>query len=159
MECPTWELLKGKNESTFRCRLTTENTKRNRENTEMEDNSITHKIIECAIKVHTKLGPGLLESAYKECLYYELKKAKLKVEKEKPFPLIYEEIKMDCGYRADFYVEDRIVVEIKAVDAIHDVHMAQALTYLKIAERRFGLLINFNVLKIKDGIRRIVNGY
>jgi GxxExxY protein len=125
----------------------------------VNDNDITHKIIECAIKVHYKLGPGLLESAYKECLYYELKKVNLKVEKEKPFPLTYDEIKLDCGYRADLFVEDKIIVEIKAIEAIHDVHLAQTLTYLKVVERRFGLLINFNVSKLKDGIRRVVNGY
>jgi GxxExxY protein len=125
----------------------------------MEDNSLTYKIIECALKVHSKLGPGLLESAYKECLYYELKKSNLKVEKEKPFPLVYEEVIMDCGYRADFFIEDRIIVEIKSVEALHDIHLAQTLTYLKIANRRFGLLINFNVLKLKDGIKRVVNGY
>lgn len=125
----------------------------------MEENQITEKIIACAIKVHSSLGPGLLESAYKECLYFELKKAALKVEKEKPFPLVYEEVKLECGYRIDLFVENAIVVEVKSVDAIHDIHLAQTLTYLKLANRRFGLLINFNVLRLKDGIKRVVNGY
>jgi GxxExxY protein len=125
----------------------------------MEVNKITEKIIHCAIKVHTALGPGLLESAYKECLFYELIKNGLEVEKEKPVPLIYEEVKMDCGYRVDLFVENKIVVEIKSVEALHDIHLAQALTYLKLIGERVGLLLNFNVLQIKDGIKRVVNGY
>jgi GxxExxY protein len=94
----------------------------------MEVNKITEKIIHCAIKVHTALGPGLLESAYKECLFYELIKNGLEVEKEKPVPLIYEEVKMDCGYSVDLFVENKIIVEIKSVEALHDIHLAQALT-------------------------------
>lgn len=95
----------------------------------MRDNDITEKIIGCAIKVHKALGPGLLESAYKECLHYEMKKNGLLVNKEKPLPLIYEEVKLECGYRADFLVEERIIVEIKSVDALNDIHLAQTLTY------------------------------
>lgn len=125
----------------------------------MEGNLITEKIINCAIKVHKALGPGLLESAYKECLYYELAKNELKVEKEKPLPLIYEEVKLECGYRADLFVENQIIVEIKSVDALNDIHIAQTLTYLKLVNRRIGLLINFNVLKLTTGIKRIANGY
>ncbi len=125
----------------------------------MEENKITEKIIQCAIKVHTALGPGLLESAYKECLFYELLKNELIVEKEKPLPLIYEEVKLECGYRVDLFVENSIVVEIKSVEALHDIHLAQTLTYLKLAGKRIGLLMNFNVLRIKDGIKRVVNGY
>jgi GxxExxY protein len=122
-------------------------------------NEITDKIIGCAIKVHTNLGPGLLESAYKECMFYELKKNNLGVEKEKPVPLMYEEVKLECGYRIDLLVENKVVLELKSVDALNDIHLAQTLTYLKLTNNRIGLLINFNVLKIKDGIKRVVNGY
>jgi GxxExxY protein len=123
------------------------------------ENDLTGKIIECAIKVHSALGPGLLESAYKECLYFELRKAGLLVEKEKALPLIYEEVKLECGYRVDLLVEGKIVVEIKSVDALADIHLAQVLTYLKLNKSRLGLLMNFNVVKLKDGIKRVVNGY
>ena len=125
----------------------------------MKENEITEKIIGCAIKVHSNLGPGLLESAYKECLFYELIKSGLVVEKEKPLPLIYEEIKMECGYRIDLLVENSVVIEIKSVDAINDIHVAQVLTYLKLSKCRIGLLINFNVVKLKDGIKRLIHGY
>ncbi len=111
------------------------------------------------MKVHTALGPGFLESAYQECLYFELRKVGLLVEKEKSLPLIYEEVKLDCGYRIDLLVEGKIVIEIKSVDALADIHLAQVLTYLKLTGNRFGLLINFNVVRLKDGIKRVVNGY
>ncbi len=122
----------------------------------MTDHEITEQIIGCAIKVHRALGPGLLESAYQTCLHYELVKSGLSIEKEKPLPLVYEEVKLDCGYRMDLV---RIIVEVKSVDRLTDIHLAQVLTYLKVNNSRFGLLINFNVLKLKDGIKRIVNGY
>lgn len=125
----------------------------------MEDNDLTSRIIDAAIKVHKALGPGLLESAYKECHYYEMIKNGLFVEKEKPLPLIYEGVKLDCGYRIDLLVESRIIIETKAVEALNDIHMAQILTYLRINKTRIGLLLNFNVLKMKDGIKRVVNGY
>jgi len=125
----------------------------------MKENEITDKIIGCAIKVHSNLGPGLLESAYKECLYFELVKSGLTVEKEKPLPLIYEEVKMDCGYRIDLLVENCVVIEIKSVEAINDIHVAQVLTYLKLSKCRIGLLMNFNVVKLKDGIKRLIHGY
>ncbi|MBL7873299.1 MAG: GxxExxY protein [Cyclobacteriaceae bacterium] len=125
----------------------------------METNEITDKIIGCAIKVHKVLGPGLLESAYQTCLYYELVKSGLHVEKEKALPLVYEEVKLDCGYRMDFLIEHRVVVEVKSVESLTDIHLAQVLTYLKLSENRFGLLINFNVVKLKDGVKRVVNGY
>jgi GxxExxY protein len=125
----------------------------------MEDSQITEKIIGCAINVHSALGPGLLESAYQECLYYELRKNNLYVKKEKSLPLIYESVKLECGYRIDLLVENRIVVEIKAVEALNDVHLAQVLTYLKLSNNRIGLLMNFNVAKLKEGIKRVVNGY
>lgn len=123
----------------------------------MSDNQITEIIIGCAIKVHRKLGPGLLESAYQECLLYELTKTQLEVAKEKPQPLIYEDVKLNCGYRIDLLVENRIVVEIKAVEFLNDVHLAQTLTYLKLSNCKYGLLLNFNVTKMTDGIKRLVN--
>lgn len=123
------------------------------------DSNLTKQVIGCAIKVHRALGPGLLESAYQECLYYELKKHGLFVEKEKALPLVYEEVKLDCGYRIDLFVEKQLVIEVKSVDALADIHLAQILTYLKLAESKLGLLINFNVVLLKDGIKRVVNGY
>ena len=125
----------------------------------MEDNKITERIIGCAINVHRALGPGLLESAYQECLFYELKKAGLLVEKEKALPLVYEEVKLDCGYRIDLLVERQIVVEIKSVEALNDVHTAQVLTYLKLSKCKIGLLINFNVTQLTNGIKRLYNKY
>ena len=125
----------------------------------MEQNDLTGKIIECAIKVHKALGPGLLESAYQECLYFELVRSGLSVEKEKALPLVYDEVKLDCGYRIDLLVEKQIVIELKSVDSLTDIHLAQILTYLKLSKNRFGLLMNFNVVKLKDGIKRVVNGY
>lgn len=123
----------------------------------MLENDLSQIIIGCAIKVHTALGPGLLESAYEECLYYELVKEGLKVEKQKALPLIYEEIKLEVGYRLDLIIEDKVIVEIKACETLNDVHLAQVLTYLKLSDVKLGLLINFNVTRVKDGIRRIVN--
>ena len=125
----------------------------------MEDNRLTEQIIGCAIKVHRSLGPGLLESAYQECLLFELKKAGLYVEKEKPLPLVYEEVKLDCGYRIDLLVEKQVVIEIKSVEALNDVHTAQVLTYLKLSNCRIGLLINFNVAQLTKGIKRLYNKY
>jgi len=123
----------------------------------MKENEISGKIIGCAIEVHKALGPGLLESAYEECLYYELQMAGLKVEKQKALPVVYKEVKLDAGYRIDLLVEDCVVVELKAVEALHDVHTAQVLTYLKLSECKLGLLMNFNVYRLSDGIRRLVN--
>lgn len=125
----------------------------------MIEDKITDKIINSAIKIHDVLGPGLLESAYHECLYYELKKNGVQVHKEKPVPLIYEDVKLDCGYRADLIVEGKVIVEVKSVDALNDIHLAQVLTYLKLSNCRIGLLLNFNVLKLKNGIKRVINGY
>ena len=123
----------------------------------MELNKISEVIIGCTIKVHRTLGPGLLESAYQECLLYELEKLGLKVEKEKPMPIVYEEVKLDHGYRIDLLVEDRVVVELKTVDQFNEVHTAQVLTYLKLGNYKLGLLINFNVKLLKDGIKRFIN--
>lgn len=122
----------------------------------MELNQITHEILDSAYKVHSALGPGLLESAYQACLSYELRKKGLKVEEEKPVPLIYEEVKLDCGYRMDLLVDDLVVVELKTVDSFHDVHTAQVLTHLRFGNKKVGLLINFNVKSLKDGIKRLV---
>jgi len=123
----------------------------------MNENEISNRIIGIAISVHQSLGPGLLESAYKECLYYRLKKDEFLVEKEKPMPLIYEEVKLECGYRIDILVEGKVVIEIKSVESLNDVHLAQTLTYMKLGGYKLGLLINFNVSLLKDGIKRVVN--
>ncbi len=123
----------------------------------MDENSLSNLVINRALKVHTALGAGLLESSYKECLFYELRQSGLKIEKEKALPLIYQTVKLECGYRVDLIVEDKLIIEIKAIEAISDVHMAQVLTYLKLSGCKLGLLMNFNVVKLKDGIRRVVN--
>ncbi len=125
----------------------------------MSENEIASEIVRCSLEVHKALGPGLLESAYKECLAYKLAENGLLVEKEKPMPLVFEGVKLDCGYRIDILVERKVVVEIKSVEALNDVHLAQVLTYLKLGNFRLGLLINFNVALIKSGIRRVINGY
>lgn len=124
----------------------------------MTENQISKIVFDCALKVHKTLGPGLLESAYEECLYYDLKKTGLHVEKQKALPLIYEEVKLEAGYRIDLLVENKFVIEIKSVDALNDVHLAQILTYLKLSNCKLGYLINFNVTLIKDGIKRVING-
>ncbi len=123
----------------------------------MTENELASKIIGIAIQVHQALGPGLLEKAYQECLFYKLQQEGLIVEKEKSMPLIYEEVKLDCGYRIDILVENKVVLELKSVDALNEIHMAQTLTYLKLGEYKLGLLINFNVALLKHGIKRIVN--
>ena len=121
-----------------------------------EINKITGKILDCAYKVHTELGPGLLESAYEECLFYELIQSGLKAEKQKPLPLIYHQVKLEIGYRIDILVENQVVIEIKSVEALNDVHTAQTLTYLKLSKCKVGLLINFNVKSLKQGIKRLI---
>jgi GxxExxY protein len=123
----------------------------------MNENDISNKIIGLAITVHQALGPGLLESAYKECLFYRIIKEGFVAEKEKPMPLIYEKVKLDCGYRIDILVESKVVIEIKSVEALNDVHLAQTLTYMKLGGYKLGLLINFNVTLLRDGIRRVIN--
>ena len=124
----------------------------------MNENDISGKIIGCAIEVHKALGPGLLESAYEECLFYELMETGLKVERQKPLPVVYKEVKLEAGYRVDLLVEDKVVVELKSVDALNDVHTAQVLTYLKLSGCKLGLLMNFNVVKLVDGIKRYKTG-
>ncbi len=122
----------------------------------MKQNEITSQVLKAAYTVHTNLGPGLLESAYEACLYYELLAAGLMVERQLPMPLIYKEIKMDTGYRIDILVEKSIVIEVKAIDAFTDVHLAQMITYLKLSKCKVGLLINFHVSSLKNGIKRVV---
>lgn len=124
----------------------------------MNENDIATAVIGHAMHVHKSLGPGLLESAYHECLYYQLYKNGIKVEKEKPLPLVFEEVKLECGYRIDLLVEDKLIVEIKSIDALNNIHLAQVLTYLKLSHCKLGLLMNFNVLLLKDGIKRVING-
>lgn len=124
---------------------------------EKNENELSNTIIGCAIEVHKKLGPGLLESAYQECLYYELKKSGLSVIKEKPMPIIYKDVKLDHGYRIDLLVNNKVVIEIKTVEMFTDVHIAQVLTYLKLGEYKLGLLLNFHVTTLKNGIKRIIN--
>ena len=123
----------------------------------MTENEISNRVIGCAISIHSALGPGLLESAYAECLHFELLQAGLKVEKQKPLPLIYRDVKLDCGYRVDLLIENKVIVEVKSVDGLNDIHLAQILTYLKLSGCKLGLLINFNVLRLKEGIKRVVN--
>ncbi|MFA3781574.1 GxxExxY protein [Melioribacteraceae bacterium 4301-Me] len=122
----------------------------------MQFEDLTNVIIGCAIEVHKELGPGLLESAYEECLAYELVKRGLKIERQKPVPVVYKEIELECGYRIDILVEDKVVLELKTVDEFNPIHEAQILTYLKFAQKKVGLLINFNVLRLKDGIKRFI---
>ncbi len=120
------------------------------------DNKLTGSIIGCAIEVHKILGPGLLESAYEECLAFEISKSGLSVKRQKPVPVVYKKIKLECGYRIDILVENEVIVELKSIDAFAPVHTAQILTYMKFAEKKIGLLINFNVTKLVDGIKRYV---
>ncbi len=123
----------------------------------MTENELSNIVIGIAIDVHRTLGPGLLENAYKECLFYKLRKEGFLVEKEKVMPLVYEDIKLDCGYRIDLLVENKLVLELKSVEELNDVHFAQTLTYLKLGKFKLGLLINFNVDLLKHGIKRVVN--
>ena len=120
----------------------------------MELNKLTEIIIGCAIEVHKELGPGLLESSYEECLAYELKSKELKAERQVPVPVVYKEIKLDCGYRMDILVEDTVIIELKSVETLSPLHEAQILTQLKFSGKHIGLLINFNVLRLIDGLKR-----
>lgn len=122
----------------------------------MNSENIFKTLLDCSFKVHTELGPGLLESAYEECLRYELTGSGLYVEQQKPLPLVYKEIKLDAGYRIDLFVENKIIIEIKSVDSLADIHLAQILTYMKLSGSKLGLLVNFNVRHLKDGIKRVV---
>jgi GxxExxY protein len=122
----------------------------------MELNNLTREIIGAAIEVHKQLGPGMLESAYEECLSYELTCRCLSVERQKPVPVVYKEVRLECGYRIDMLVNDTVVIELKSVDALAPVHVAQILTYMRFANKSVGLLMNFNVTVLKSGIRRYV---
>jgi len=121
--------------------------------------ALAKEIVDCAYQVHRALGPGLLESAYQQCLFHELKERGLNVEKELPMPLVYKDVHLDCGYRIDLMINRKVLIEIKAVDALAPIHLAQTITYLKLSELSLGFLINFNVTKIKDGIKRVVYNY
>jgi GxxExxY protein len=123
----------------------------------MTENELSRLVVGCAMRVHSALGPGLLESAYEACLQFELIKPGLKVEAQKPLPLVYESVKLECGYRVDLLVEGKLIIEVKAVEALAEIHFAQVLTYLRLSNLRLALLLNFNVVHMKDGIRRIVN--
>jgi GxxExxY protein len=124
----------------------------------MTENEVANRVIGLAIEVHTALGAGLLESAYKECLFYKIKQAGLFVEKEKPMPLVFESVKLECGYRLDLLVENKLVVELKSVETLTDVHLSQTLTYMRLGNYKLGLLINFNVAHLRQGIKRLING-
>ena len=124
----------------------------------MNINQVSGGVVNAAMKVHSALGPGLLESAYKSCILHELRKRRFNVVSEIPMPVFYDGMKMDVGYRADLIVEDMVLVELKAVDVLAPIHEAQLLCYLKLSGRKVGLLINFNVVHLKDGIKRMVNG-
>ena len=123
----------------------------------LKENELSHVVIGLALEVHTALGPGLLERSYQECLYHKISKAGIIVEKQKAIPLVFEEVRLECGYRLDLLVENKLVVEIKSVLEMNEIYFAQTLTYLRLGNYKLGLLINFNVLHLKDGIRRVVN--
>lgn len=130
-----------------------------REDYDANPNQLTEKIIGAAIKIHRRLGPGLLESAYETCLAFELREIGLQVEQQKAVPLVYDSVKLECGFRADLVVNGRVVVELKCKDALHPVDHAQVLSHLRLMGLQVGLLINFHVVVLRDGIRRIVNNY
>ena len=124
---------------------------------EHDENELSRIVFDAALTVHKVLGPGLLESAYEECLFYELSKTGLKIERQKPLPLVYKEVRMDIGYRLDLLFNQKVIIELKAVETITDVHLAQMLTYLKLSGCKLGMLINFNVAVIKNGVKRVVH--
>ena len=124
----------------------------------MTENELAKIVFEAGLKVHRALGPGLLESAYEECLFYELYCMNLQVEKQKALPLVYREVKLDAGYRIDLLVEHKLVIEVKSVEALNDLHMAQIITYLRLSNTKLGLLINFNTVLFKNGVKRVING-
>ena len=124
----------------------------------MTHNEISGQIVDAAIRVHSALGPGLLESAYQACLAFELTSRGLHVETEVGLPVVYRDVRLEVGYRIDLLVESTVIVEIKAVETLLPIHEAQLLSYLKLADKRLGLLINFNVQRLKDGIKRMANG-
>ncbi len=125
----------------------------------MTENEIAKVVFECGLKIHRALGPGLLESAYEECLCYELFNNGVWFERQKTLPLIYEAINLDVGYRVDIMIENKFIIELKAVESLTDIHFAQIITYLKLSGCKLGLLINFNSILFKDGVKRVINGY
>mgnify|MGYP003586532579 CR=1 FL=1 len=124
----------------------------------MTENEISKIVVNCAFKVHKELGPGLMESVYQKCLTYELIKSGLNIETEKTMAVNYYDVVLDSGYRLDIWIDKKVIIELKAVEYLNEVHLAQILTYLKLTDNKLGLLINFNVAKIKNGIKRVVNG-
>jgi len=124
----------------------------------MNENQVAQIVVDAAFKVHTKLGPGLLQSVYEEVLAYELTQRRLRIERQKPLPVVYDDVRLELGYRIDMLVEDQVILELKSVEVIATVHTKQLLTYLRLADKRLGLLINFGDALIKRGIKRIVNG-
>lgn len=125
----------------------------------MSEEAILKTILDEAFYVHSRIGPGLLENVYKTCLAYRLQKRGLKLEVERAIPVLFEGVKMDCGYRADILVEERVVVETKSIEIIAPLHVSQTLTYLRFLELRYGLILNFNTILLKDGIKRVLNGF
>lgn len=124
----------------------------------MTENQIAREVLDAGLRVHRALGPGLLERAYEECLFYELTQSGIFVEKQKALPLIYEEVELEVGYYVDLMIERKFIVELKSVERLNDVHLAQILTYLKLADCKLGMLINFNVSLLKNGVKRVING-
>lgn len=125
----------------------------------MTENQISSEIIRASIEVHKELGPGLLESSYEHCLAYELQDIGMEVRRQVALPIVYKDVKLDAGYRIDLIVENKVIVEIKSIDELAPIHTAQILTYLKLMDLRLGLLINFNSVRVVDGVKRVVNGY
>lgn len=125
----------------------------------MDEETIISLVLDEAFKIHKSLGPGLLERVYSTCLAYELRKQQLLVDVERPIPLIYKEIKLECGYRADLVIENKVIIETKSIEVIAPIHICQVLTQLRLMNLRYGILLNFNTVKLKDGIRRVLNGY
>jgi GxxExxY protein len=123
----------------------------------MNENQLTNIVIGYALEIHSQLGPGLLESVYEQCLMHKLTTNGFWVQAQKPIPVFYKDVKLECGFRCDILAEDKLIIEVKSCEALNDLHLAQVLTYLKMANKRVGLLINFNVIKLKDGIREVVN--
>lgn len=123
----------------------------------MDENDLSGMIIGCGMRVHTALGPGLLESAYEECLHYELKQQGFRIGRQVPLPLVYKEVELDCVYRLDLIVENKVIIEVKSVESLKPIHSVQLLTYLKLTHCKLGLLLNFNVLHLKEGIKRVAN--
>ncbi|PWN67028.1 GxxExxY protein [Chryseobacterium phosphatilyticum] len=125
---------------------------------DISENDISKIVYEAGYLVHKTLGPGLLESAYEECMFYELSKQGLFIEKQKPMPLIYNEVKLNAGYRLDFLIEKKFVLEIKSTESLNDIHLAQILTYLRLSNCKLGMLVNFNTIQFKNGVKRVING-